>query len=485
VRYSLSVPDTAIEISDGHYLLAAPSDPPAVADGSIGKLPYRQLRWDDFERLTVDIARRAEGYRDVFLYGSPGQNQQGIDVLAVGHPEQADVVFQCKQVEQFTVTDLQRAVDRWENGERPGGVERLIVVVAPEAKETALVERQVALLKREPAQVELWDATKLDEKLRKAPDVVSRFFGRAVAERFCDVSASQPDSVHEVDEFQSVRKRVGAAPLHQATTLSEVVEALGSLAADDALSAEATTRELSRWTAALPDPLSTRREQVLGRVRYTKAMSRVLRAILPAEMGRLYSADAGFTSASAFAASRTLDGLIRESAGFDQFANEVLDRVVLTAHDRAVAALLLPVVYGNREIPEDFTGGRPVQDCDALLFELSRLWTSSSPGGDTGRTFEIFRTDSQVFGAFRTATSDLTIGLLDFIPADKRDGVFLPPSALAVELLDTAAWWLALIPCAVAYSANWAPKSNDELDEFARAVMDDLSDYAAFSVGLA
>lgn len=451
-----------------------------MADGLIEALPYRALAPRAFEKLTVDIARRIEGYPEVFLYGTNGQNQGGIDVVATGHLRRRPVVYQCKQVERFTAADLQEVVDQWEKGGRPTGVDHLVVVVSPKAHARDLVDDQLATINRvEDRRVELWDAEKLDAILRDASSTVELFFGSNVAQRFCLDSSSAPGTV--VDELAAARARRPA--VHDASRLADLVADVGATVSDPGREPAALARDLMGRPWAVPYLSPRGREDVLARVRFARVTSDVLRSFLPDLLHRTYTAGDGYTSAAAFAgSSRALAGVVVDSGGHDLFVEEVLDAVVLAAHDRVLAALLLPKLLDPRRVDGLFGSDGAVRD--SLLFAMASRWAAESRPGVPERTFELFRTGGRVVSSFRAHVPDTTIGLLDYIPESARSGAFTPPGRLDVELVDSAAWWLCLVPCAFFYASNHAPSAPEALPGYVADVLADLTEVAEFSVGI-
>ncbi|GAA5037655.1 hypothetical protein GCM10025738_25980 [Microbacterium fluvii] len=125
------------------------------------------------------------GLRNPYLYGNPGQAQQGIDILAVD-AHGSWTALQSKKYVKFTTTDLRKAVETFRDADRPFQVDRLILGVSVELRETRMVLEFARLQEAlEPVRLELWDAQRLSELLRDRPEIVVQYFGEPTARGFC------------------------------------------------------------------------------------------------------------------------------------------------------------------------------------------------------------------------------------------------------------------------------------------------------------
>ena len=76
--------------------LRGPSSLPLVPyKDAIDLLPLATDGWDDFESLLWRILRDVEGLRMPMIYGTPGQAQFGLDVVATA-PDGSRVAIQSK-----------------------------------------------------------------------------------------------------------------------------------------------------------------------------------------------------------------------------------------------------------------------------------------------------------------------------------------------------------------------------------------------------
>src|SRR6266581_2470010 len=69
--------------------------PPVITTPA--ELPISDLAWPDFERLCLQLARRESDVLGARLYGTAGQEQQGIDLYARVTGANAYRVYQCKR----------------------------------------------------------------------------------------------------------------------------------------------------------------------------------------------------------------------------------------------------------------------------------------------------------------------------------------------------------------------------------------------------
>jgi len=195
-------------LEPGHRLLDPPSGPaPPVTDPQIQTLPFRDLSWPDFQKLVVSIARDVEGHREAYEYGTTGQAQHGLDILAIGEDSNVHA-YQARNVSAFGASDLRRAVEDFASGKRPNNPRRFVVVVACNTDRTHLLD-ELAELRRAYARdfaIDLYGEATLSEMLRRQPEIVQRFFGTATAERFCVGTVQQPVAQrHGRDEMPTMQ----------------------------------------------------------------------------------------------------------------------------------------------------------------------------------------------------------------------------------------------------------------------------------------
>ena len=164
-------------------------EPPVETRGQ--GLPFDKLSWKDFERLILRIVRRESDIEDCSLYGTQGQAQGGIDVLAV-HRDQSSlrVCYQCKKVVAFGPSDIVATIDKFLSGKWADRTSRFVLCTAVPLESTQQqdeLERQRQRLAKRAIDLSVWDgapAGALSERLKNSPDLVDEFFGRPWVEKF-------------------------------------------------------------------------------------------------------------------------------------------------------------------------------------------------------------------------------------------------------------------------------------------------------------
>jgi hypothetical protein len=177
-----------VHVDHDHYLSTPPVDddlaPPLVATAPLS-LNTNELPWETFERLSLTVARALDGALDVRMYGLRGQAQEGIDLVAF-FDNKPTTVYQVKRYRVFSAAQPSTAVKKYADGDRPFSATRLVVVVACDAHDTAIVQELAALRKAYPdLTIDLWDKTRISEMLVDQSRIVRRFFGAATCEQFC------------------------------------------------------------------------------------------------------------------------------------------------------------------------------------------------------------------------------------------------------------------------------------------------------------
>lgn len=145
------------------------------------------IGWDRFEKLMLAVAKGPLGFYGVRFrrYGTPGQEQHGID-LAGREADGRHVVVQCKDYQVFTVANLRSAVTKFVQGRRPFDAYRLVVATSAATQSTQLTE-ELAVLQdaHKDLVIDLWGAEEINDILRYRADIVARFWTRETAEAFC------------------------------------------------------------------------------------------------------------------------------------------------------------------------------------------------------------------------------------------------------------------------------------------------------------
>lgn len=158
--------------------------PPVETRGQ--SLPLGELSWQDFERLILRLVRREGEVVECSVYGTPGQAQGGIDILAA-HSRQAvrRLCYQCKKVAEFGPADIVSAVDKFLAGKWAQDAREFVLCVSISLESTQLqdeLDRQRSRLSNSGIALSVWDgatAGGICERLKAHPDLVDDFFGRA------------------------------------------------------------------------------------------------------------------------------------------------------------------------------------------------------------------------------------------------------------------------------------------------------------------
>ncbi|PHV39195.1 restriction endonuclease [Janthinobacterium sp. BJB304] len=190
--------DTPLEF-DLNKLLEPPEVRNYLAyEPKIGSLPFGQVSWQTFEKLSARLLEATAVGRLVqaFVYGGPGQAQYGIDVVALTSGSSKQTVMQCKHVQKVNRGQLREWVAMFISKKKLGDADRYILcLLYPIENDNNLVEEwsaQVELLEKEGVYAELWSENKLNALLRDQPVLVTEFFGDKIASNFC-TSVPVPD----------------------------------------------------------------------------------------------------------------------------------------------------------------------------------------------------------------------------------------------------------------------------------------------------
>ena len=161
-------------------------------------LPFDKLSWENFERLILRIIRKEGEIEDCFLYGKRGQSQEGIDILSVNREQNnLRICYQCKKVENFNPSDIRTTVDKFLCGKWANKAYLFVLCIAIPLETTQQqdeLDTQRKRLAEKGIKFSVWDGTPssaLNERLKKAPDLVDDFFGRTWMERFNGKDAAE------------------------------------------------------------------------------------------------------------------------------------------------------------------------------------------------------------------------------------------------------------------------------------------------------
>lgn len=162
-----------------------------VYDPRLKSLPFEQVSWQSFEKLSARLLEALFGSRflQVFGYGRSGQAQYGIDIIALKPGSVKQTVMQCKNVREVKRGQLHTWVKQFLANKKASDSDHYILCIPFAVNEDAkLVEEwaeQALLLDRHEINAELWGLDKLNELLREQASLVEIFFGEKIASGFC------------------------------------------------------------------------------------------------------------------------------------------------------------------------------------------------------------------------------------------------------------------------------------------------------------
>lgn len=177
--------------SRGQYLHLSVSLRPPTARGELPA--FHEMDPLRFQELCRDLYACESEFSNAAVYGTPGQKQRGIDVVAYPRSGVGLGVGQCKCVEttrldEELISDASdeffQELDYW----RPRGVKRFVLCVAPEGSRTQIQEAVIKQRERFAAEgidYELWDAATIAQKMRTQLGITRTYIGEHWAEILC------------------------------------------------------------------------------------------------------------------------------------------------------------------------------------------------------------------------------------------------------------------------------------------------------------
>lgn len=137
----------------------------------------------NFEKLIVALIQAHEQAAVAYIYGEPGQRQNGIDVIAQV-PGGMYHSYQAKRYQRFSKAALQKAVATWRAGGRPYSSSKFVLAVSCPVRRTEILDERRRLSEQEDIDIEIWDKLTLSNYLRDFPSLVAQFFGVETARVF-------------------------------------------------------------------------------------------------------------------------------------------------------------------------------------------------------------------------------------------------------------------------------------------------------------
>ena len=173
-------------------------------------LPLNKVPWDSFQKLCARLAQRFGNVEFCQEYGTPGQDQEGIDIY-VRRPESSKYsVWQCKRHQTFGPSLIEKAVSDFLSGAWASKSDEFVLAVSvntEEANLAAAIETQAKRLRKRNIQFLPVGITQISERLKEHPDLVDDFFGREWVKTFCGEEAAAKLSSHRLQPFEVIRLR--------------------------------------------------------------------------------------------------------------------------------------------------------------------------------------------------------------------------------------------------------------------------------------
>jgi hypothetical protein len=203
--------------------LPASSAPPVLPTiTKLQLLPFIDLAWENFERLSLRLIELDSEVEYCQLYGVPGQNQEGIDIYARSNQDGKYRVLQCKRLKLLAPSDIRDAVTRFLDGKWADKATWFVFCTSHQANETQIadeIETQAKKLRAAGVEFEVWHRDSLSARLKSLPGLVDDFFGRHFVTAFCGAEIAESLSnrldAHELIEY---RDRLGRFYRHVFTS---------------------------------------------------------------------------------------------------------------------------------------------------------------------------------------------------------------------------------------------------------------------------
>jgi hypothetical protein len=140
-------------------------------------LPFNEITWEQFEAICFAYIETQPNTLHAELYGVPGGDQRGIDILAHQRTDGKGVelwVYQCKRYKhkKYTAALLEADLTKMTY---PADYRVVMLSFEAPAKFSDIAAKHNTFL---------WDARCLARKLKSYPDLVEEFFGRELREAF-------------------------------------------------------------------------------------------------------------------------------------------------------------------------------------------------------------------------------------------------------------------------------------------------------------
>lgn len=169
--------------------------PPPV-QSRLQVLPLSEISWENFERLCARLITKDGAIFDCYRYGKPGEEQQGIDILARRWIEGKlqRWVYQCKRYASFKISDVDKAISSF-HFEADVYVILLSAIASTDVRDEVLSHPNV----------QLWDREDISRKLKEHPTIVADFFSRHWQSAFIGEAPQPPADSTQI----AIRRAIG------------------------------------------------------------------------------------------------------------------------------------------------------------------------------------------------------------------------------------------------------------------------------------
>jgi tetratricopeptide (TPR) repeat protein len=178
--------------------------------------PFYELGEDIFENLCRDLFCEQQTIETCERYGTRGQAQHGIDLLAYCVDPKERQVGQCKCYKKFTPADIKKASKIFLDNEKKWkkwNVKRFILFVACEMSTTQhheQIRKEKGRFKKRGIKYEAWSSPILRQKLRPYPAIVANYISESEywVEKICGRKLSvyeRPPSTTSDQEFLNLQ----------------------------------------------------------------------------------------------------------------------------------------------------------------------------------------------------------------------------------------------------------------------------------------
>lgn len=174
-------------------------------------LPFKDLRWENFEKLCYRLAGKEADVESYSLYGRTGQAQDGIDIFARKRNGRYNT-WQAKCYDRYSENNLKNACSIFLSGDWARKTDEFIIAVQCAVDDVKLqdaIERQADIFRAKNITLKVLGGHDLCTALRNHPDIVLEFFGRECAKQFFGDTVNK-DLLLRLDgtEIQKVRAQL-------------------------------------------------------------------------------------------------------------------------------------------------------------------------------------------------------------------------------------------------------------------------------------